>query len=86
MKKVLLLISAAALFATPALAQTRFNSRTMKKPAAPMVKNPPSSFPGAGTAGTIPSPTTSTYPKPITQTYDPFFNDPTQRNQNLRRR
>lgn len=85
MKKALLLISVAMLSASPAFAQTRRHP-SAKAPAGPMIKVPPSTYPGVGTAGTVPSPTTSTYPKPITQTYDPFFNDPTQRNPNLRTR
>ncbi|WP_156150659.1 hypothetical protein [Hyphomicrobium sp. 99] len=86
MKKSLMLIAAVTLFASPVYAQTRLRSPTMGEPTAPLIRTPSSSLPGAGITGSIPSPTTSTYPKPIKQNYDPLFNDPTQRNPNLRNR
>lgn len=86
MKTSFILVTVAALFASPVHAQTRLLSPTQTQPAAPMVRIPPSSLPDAGATGSVPSPTTSTYPAPIKQNYDPFFTDPTQRNPNLRNR
>ncbi|MBN9246671.1 MAG: hypothetical protein J0I81_04340 [Hyphomicrobium sp.] len=86
MKTSLILVTVAALFASPVQAQTRLRSPTLTKPAAPMVRIPPSSLPDAGATGPAPSSTTSTYPAPIKQNYDPFFTDPTQRNPYLRNR
>lgn len=85
MKKILILVSLAVIAASPAHAQTRLRSSTTKSNE-PMVRIPPSSLPGTGVSEQNTSSPDATYPKQIKQYYDPLFNDPTQRNPNLRNR
>jgi hypothetical protein len=83
MTKIILVISAALISASPASAQSLFRP-TPSKSNPTMIRTPPSSLPGAGLSPDTSSPT-SMYPKPAKSYYDPNFRDPTQRNYDLRR-
>lgn len=85
MEKILALVSLAMFAASPAFAQTRLRTPTPNSNA-PMIRIPPSSLPGTGVSEQNTTSREATYPKPIKQYYDPLFNDPTQRNPNLRNR
>lgn len=80
--RTILAVAAILVFAVPAEAQ-----RTTRRPVAPpnptIVRNPPSMNQPAGPSVPTTSSTTSMYPKPIKRRYDPFFRNPTARNQNL---
>jgi hypothetical protein len=85
MKKLILIISAALISASPALAQSSLFRPSTSKSNPTMVRTPPSSLPGAGLSSYSSSPTSS-YPKPAKSYYDPTFRDPTQRNSSLRKK
>lgn len=86
MKKILMLISVAVITASPAYAQTRLRSSSTRNSNSPMIRIPPSTLPGTGVSEQNTSSPTPMYPKQIKQYYDPTFDDPTQRNPNLRNR
>jgi hypothetical protein len=85
MRKILATAALAVIAASPAFAQTRLRTPTPNSNA-PMIRIPPSSLPGTGVSEQNTSSPDATYPKQIKQDYDPMFNDPTQRNPNLRKR